>query len=836
MNRQLASLFVAQWLRHPGFAALSVLAIALGVALGVGVSAINRSALNEFAHGVRLLSGSADLEVRGGRAGFDETVYPMLARLPQVERAAPALEIEARVPGRDESLRVLGIDPLRAAAVQPALVSFAQEDFAGRYGLLDPQVIHLSPAAARWLGVEVGDTVVLQSGLRLLEFRLGALLPAVGEGRRLGVIDVAAAQARFERLGTLSRIDLRLRAGADPDGTQRAVTALLPAGVFAFSPEQNEDRAAALSRAYRVNLTMLALIALVTGGFLVFSTQALSVVRRRQEFALLRALGLTRGELLAWLIGEGAAAGALGAAIGLGLGYGLAAAVLAWVGGDLGAGYFEGLRPVLAIDPLATLTFALLGTAAAAAGAAAPAFEAAHSEPARALRAGDAQRMFQRFGRLWPGMLCLALAAAACVLPPVSGLPLFGYAAVALLIAGAVLLLPRLAARVFSLGRLPQRAAPQLAFAQLRHAPGQVVVAAAGILASVAVASAMAIMVASFRDSVDAWLDRVLPADLYVRASRAGESGHLDPAAQRAIAGAPGVARADFLRHRSLALDPGRPPVALIARAVPAQDPARVVPLTTAAAASGARDPVWVSEAMVDLYGARVGSVLALPLAGREHRFEVAGVWRDYARQHGAVVIDLERYREITGDLLANDAAIVLAAGADPAQVALGLRAALAHGENLEIADPGEIRRLSLGIFDRTFAVTYGLEAVAILIGLAGVATSFAALAAARRREFGMLRHVGMRRREIAAMLAIEGAAAAGLGVAAGMAIGAAIAWVLVEVVNRQSFHWSMDLVVPWMPLAGFALAMVLLAAGAAVFAGRRAMQADAIRAVREDW
>jgi len=213
----------------------------------------------------------------------------------------------------------------------------------------------------------------------------------------------------------------------------------------------------------------------------------------------------------------------------------------------------------------------------------------------------------------------------------------------------------------------------------------------------------------------------------------------------------------------------------------------------------------------------------------------VAGMWRDYSRQTGAIMIDLDDYRRITGDRLVNDAAIELAPGAVADQVAAALTALAGPGA-LEIARPGEIRAISLRIFDRTFAVTYLLEAVAVVIGLAGVAASFAALAAARRREFGMLRHLGLTRRQIGWMLALEGALAAGVGVLAGLLAGGAIGLVLIEVVNRQSFHWSMDLHVPWGSLALFAVSLVALAALAAVLAGRQAMRQDAVLAVREDW
>jgi putative ABC transport system permease protein len=347
----------------------------------------------------------------------------------------------------------------------------------------------------------------------------------------------------------------------------------------------------------------------------------------------------------------------------------------------------------------------------------------------------------------------------------------------------------------------------------------------------------MAIMVGSFRGSVDEWLDQVLPADLYLRPGKVQTSGYLDAALQARIGAVPGVREVRFTRHETLRLAPGQAPVALMARPVAADG--HELPLVGAVQPGGNVPTIWVSEAVQDLFGWRPGQRVTVPLAGRQVALHVGGVWRDYARQTGTVLIDLTDYRRLTGDPLANDAAIWLAPshqpGAGAEQVTAGLKATAGPGA-LEVTHPGLIRGISLRIFDRTFAVTYLLEAVAVGIGLAGVAASFAALAAARRREFGMLRHLGLTRRQIGWMLAQEGALAAGVGVLGGLLVGGAIALVLIEVVNRQSFHWSMDLHVPWASLAWFAGGLIALAALAAVLAGRQAMRQDAVLAVREDW
>ncbi len=829
-----AALFLAPLAQHKGRLAVSVLAIALGVALGYAVQLINAVALNEFSQAVRSIAGEADLEIHGPRAGFDEMLYPRIARLPQVAVASPVLDANVELPGRQEALRVLGVDVFRAALLQPALIGDARTD---ALELLRGDALFLSPAAAGWLGVQAGDRLVVQVGLTEVSLRVAGLLR--GNGReRLGVMDIAATQRVLQRMGRINRLDLRALPGADLAALQARIQSELPPGLMVERAQAEAGRNAELSRSYRVNLNVLALVALFTGGFLVFSAQALSVVRRRAQLALLRVLGVTRGALLRLLLAEGALIGAVGAAIGLVAGYLMAAAVLERYGADLGAGQFRGLHPDLHAEAWASLLFFALGVLVAVAGSFTAALEAARAAPAQALKAGDEQTAFARLRPVWPGMVLIALGILCTVPGPVDGIPLFGYVAIALLLVGTLALMPRLASGAFGLLPRPRGAGAQLALAQLQGAPGQAAVSLAAIVASFSLMVAMAIMVASFRVSLDSWLDRVLPADLYLRTGLRGETAFLAPTEEARIARLPGVRRVEFLRIQKLLLQAARPPVTLLARSLPADHPGRDLPLVGASLLPppGAPPPLWASEAMVDLYGYGVGKMVELPLAGKQQRFTVAGIWRDYARQHGAVIIERERYAALSGDRNSNDAALYLDPGVSPAAIERAIRAALPGGVNLEFGEPGEIRARSLHIFDRTFAVTYALEAVAVLIGLFGLSSSFGALVLARSREFGMLRHVGMTRRQIGAMLAAEGALVSALGLALGLALGWVISLVLIHVVNRQSFHWSMELHSPWGLLALLAAALLFFATLTALASGRRALSVDVVRAVREDW
>ena len=829
------ALIVGPLRENPGRLALAVAAIALGVALGVAVHLVNTSAVNEFGIAARHLAGQADLVVRGPRAGFDESLYPRLARLPGVEAANPAVELDVPLTGRDASIRILGFDPLRAARVQPALLP-ERTRMVG--DLLEGDTVLLSPEAAHWLALQPGDELRVTVGTEVVGFRIAGLLPQEAYRQRLAVMDIATAQWRLGRLGRLNRIDLKLAPGVHVSAFQHKLKGMLPPGVHAATPRDEAQRAADLSRAYRMNLDMLALIALFTGAFLVFSSQALALLRRRSQFALLRALGVTRAALMKRLVIEGMSIGVLGAACGVALGYLLARYAVTVIGPDLGAGYFRAVTANIEVNPRVLLAFFGLGVFFAALGAAAPAWEAARRPPAQALRAGDEEEGLRQVRTARSGMALLFVAIPCTFMPPVRGLPIGGYIAIALILTGSVLVMPALAAACVARLRVPSHGPATIAVAQLKATPRQAAISIAAIVISMSLMVSMVIMVNSFRVSLDHWLERMLPADLYLRAAGGGETAFLTVEEQSRIAATPGVARVDFLRSQNLLIDPARAPVTLLARAIDAANAGKTLPLAGEPYVPRSADPppVWVSELVADLYGLDTGDRVRWPIGEREHDFIVAGIWRDYARQNGAVVIERERYAQLTGDRLANDAALWLAPDVSPHEVQNRIRDRLGAGDRIEISSNREVRTASLAIFDRTFAITYALEAAAVMVGLFGVSVSFSAQALARRREFGVLHHIGMSRREIGVMLGIEGALITALGAVFGLGVGWIISLILVHVINRQSFHWSMEMHLPGVPLAALALSIIALATLTAIWSARPAMKYEVVRAVREDW
>ncbi|WP_426287900.1 FtsX-like permease family protein [Luteibacter sp. E-22] len=832
-----ASIFVArrwllwsEWRAYPGRALAAIVAITLGVALGFAVHLVNASALGEFDKAVHAVSGAADLKVRSANAfGFDEMLYPRVARLPGLD-VSPVVALPALMDGKTP-VSLEGVDVLRAGEAGQGVSNGAAEGFAD---FLSGRSAYLSTSALSAAGRKVGDSITLSANGHAIRVRIAGILPS-SSNTNAATMDIAAAQWRFGMLGRLQRLDIQLAPGIGIAGAMRAIRAVLPADAIVADTTSEAARNDGLSAAYRVNLDMLALIALLTGGFLVYSAQSLSVARRRAQFALLRVLGMQRKRVLGQVVTEALVLGVIGAGGGVALGLGLASLALNLLGGDLGGGYFHGNAPQLVFAPWAAAIFGLLGVGAAVLGSMVPALAASRILPALAIKnAGDAVDPRVR-ARPWRAVACLAGALLASLLPAVGGIALFGYVAMALLLAGGVMLMPWLArALVSPLRHVSIRHVPfQLAAARLWGAPSQASVALAGIVASTALTVAMAVMVTSFRGSVERWLGDVLQADVYLIAG--GGGGGFDAATLERMRKVPGVAWLGVLKETPLQFDARRPAVTLLARTLTGPGGHLALMGSQITVPAGAI-PVWVSEPASRIYHWKPGDTLTLPLPGSP-RARVVGVWRDYARQHGAIVMEEGTYARLTGDRRRTGVSVLLAPGVNIDTVSTDLRSAVGpDGVGVTVSRPQDIRRQALEAFDRSFLITYLLEGIAVCVGLAGVAATIGAQVLSRIREFGMLRHVGALRGDLVRMLLIEGALLGLVGGIAGVALGVAMSQVLIHVVNPQSFHWTMDTLLPW-PLLGWVIAgLVVATSGTALVVGRSVLSADAVRAVREDW
>ncbi|MGZ9075230.1 MAG: ABC transporter permease, partial [Burkholderiaceae bacterium] len=471
--------------QHRLRALVQIIAIAVGVALGYAVHLINTSALSEFASAVRSATGEADASISGSTAGFDERLLERVIAHPSVELASPRLTVSAAVLGTGAAtaplLTIVGLDALRAAALSSNLLP-VPSPADSRFALVDDGVF-LSPAALQKFGLKVGDQLRVQVTDRVVALAVVGSLPGAGAEQLIGVMDLGFAQWRLDRLGTLTRIDLKLAPGTSPASVSQSLT--LPPGVALTSADTEATRVSNLSRAYRVNLSVLALVALFTGAFLVLSLQAQATIARRSQLAFLRVTGVTAREVQSLLIGEALLLGAVGSALGLLLGAALATVSLQLLGGDLGSGFFSGTQPEVDYSAASLVAFFLLGLAASIIGSWLPARDAARTSPALAMKAGAEEDAHKPLGRAWPGIALIALAALLVVLPPVNGIPVFGYAAIAALLIGAIALQTRIARAVFEpLARYLERSQTSppllLAVTRIAQAPSFAAIGMAG--------------------------------------------------------------------------------------------------------------------------------------------------------------------------------------------------------------------------------------------------------------------------------------------------------------------------------------------------------------------
>ena len=852
----LTSAFRAQ----PGRWLIAGLTVALGISLAVAIHTVNRSALSEFGRALDTVNGQASAQLVATSGDFSDTLLDeVVSRQKElgIRAVSPVLE---RV---TQPVRVLGLDIFQAGRVTSALLPAVSEE--QRMRVFDQTAIFLSATALKELAVAVGDDLNLSFGGKKQTFNVAGLVPGAA-GQSLAVMDLGVAQWRLGGLGQLSRLDIQLVDGASAKDLAAALKTL-NLGLTLVTADDRDRRMSNLSRAYRVNLSVLALVALFTGAFLVFTTISFSVLRQQSELALLSVLGAGRRWLFGLVFTQALLVAALGGLLGVGLGLGFASALLRVLGGDLGAGYFSTTVPPLDIDVSILLGFWLLSLVVGGVAGYFPARAATAGSPVSQLRAGATERTLKP---VLSARVAVVLALTSLVLtfiPPIDGLPLAAYVSIAFLLFAGIALMPSLVKQFFSwlallIPREGTRAiSPSLTLAvwRLAQAPASAAGLIAGVVAALALTVAMVVMVASFRDSVTQWLDKVLPADLYASLTRSdlndvagqdpasllNDASGQNPTSLHRLAAIPGIARVEFTLQQKILFRPEQPEVMLIARPVPVNRAAQVLPVTgdLSVQPKGEKDPlpeVFVSEALLDLYGWKPGEIHTLPVkasTGEYLSVWVAGVFRDYGRQHGSVVIDISVYQALTQDRRRTDIALWLTPESNPTEVLERLRIQLPTFKALEFRSSADLRALSLTIFDRSFAMTYALEVAALLVALFTVAAGFAGQALLRQKEFALVQQLGQSSSQLTQWISVESGLLLALAACWGTVLGLLMSQVLIHRVNPQSFHWTMETSLPAVAIVVLILVTVLLGMLAAVWAAKRNLNPERlVLSLREDW
>ncbi len=839
----LSSAFKAQ----PGRWFIAGLAVALGIALAVAIHTVNRSALSEFSRALDLVNGQASAQIVMPSGEFSDQLYDQIVTLQTelgIRAVSPVLERNTA------QIRILGIDIFQAGRVSPSLMPFVSED--QRQELFSDDAIFLSAAALQKLQLSVGDYFALDYEGKSVRFKIAGTVPGA-VGQAIAVMDLGTLQWRLGGLGRISRMDVLLLDGKGIEQVANAVQNL-NLGVRLISSQERDRRISNLSRAYRVNLNVLALVALFTGAFLVFTTISFSVLRQQSQLALLSILGASSHWIFTLVLAQAGGIAALGGLFGIGLGLTLAFVLLNILGGDLGGGYFSIAAPPLEIDPIALFGFWILAITVGLLAAYFPAKAASAGRPTDQLRANSTERVLRPVMNHRIALIFSLASLVLAFMPAMNDLPLAAYASIACLLFAGLALIPWIVQYCFSrlangLSRW-QNQPSSLTFAvwRLAQAPASAAGLIAGVVAAMALTVAMVIMVASFRDSMIQWLDQVLPADLYANFKQLnlGDEFQKNPNLLASLERVPGIERYELSVQRKIIFQSDRPEVTLIARPIQQSRAAQTLPLIgsvypeSSLPSQSALPVVYVSEAMVDLYDWRPGRIQTLPALNEQQGSQkvwVAGIFRDYGRQHGALVIDLASYQKMSGNQQYSGIALWLVNQANPATVLNAVRAAIPQFRDQEFINRSDLRALSIKIFDRSFALTYALEIAALLVAIFATATGFAGQALLRQKEYALVYYLGQSTAQRTAWITTESGLLLGLAVIWGTLLGLLISQILIHRVNPQSFHWTMDTSVPYLALITLMLALVGCGIAAALWASKRNLNSTNLRtALREDW
>ncbi len=813
--------------------------VAIGVMLAVAIHTVNHSALASFGQALDTVNGQASAQLVAPLGDMDDSqidVWDSRRSDLGIRTISPVLVV------RTDSLTVLGLDFFKAAYVSASLMPSAAD---GVPDLFNAKALFLSAAALRTLNVRVGDSIVLQHGRESVSLVVAGEVPGAAS-QVIGVMDIGSAQWAFNRLGVVSRLDLRLEDGQTPQGLRTALQAQSET-LQVVATQDRDRRMSLLSRAYRVNLSVLAMVALLTGGFLVSTAVNLSIVRQRAELALLGVLGASEAWLRRFVWAQGGLIGALGGALGVGMGLMLAAVLMRWFGGDLGGNYFANSQPPMVIDWLAMAGLALAATLMGLGSAWLPLLQINWRQPMAVLRAGQAETLvFTPPTLKWSlGALCLSLGL--LLLPTLDELPWAAYGAIAALLCAGLMAIPWVLAQIWGglsrallLARVP--AVLRLTVWRLAQAPSAATPLITGTVAAFSLTVAMMVMVSSFRTSVSDWLGMVLPADLYTISQAMSDQPGLDANVQTLIAALPQVHKVETSRQRSLRLAYDRPEVMLIAKPLNLQNPIQSVALLGLAKLppedGRSRVVVFGSEAMADVYGWRAGEEALLPLTAQgQQSVWVGGLFRDYGRQHGTVVMSTPDYERLTGDRSRSSVSVWLANGADPAKVMAQIQSLGAELAQLKWITASDVRQLSLKIFDRSFAMTYALEAAALFVALFSVAAGVTGQLILRRREFGVLAHLGMSAPDRWRLVSLEVGLLLVVAIVWATFLGVLMSQILIHKVNPESFHWTMNThfaVGQWALISGLLLVIGVLTAR---WAARQGLDPRRLaESLRADW
>ncbi len=845
------ALILRPLLREKTRTALTILGIAVGVAVVVAIQLANQSALRAFRESVDAIAGRANHQIVGATGPLDERVLLGLRPLwDEGVRFAPVIDVEGMLEPSQQPVRILAVDLLsdlhfrdyRYARIDTGAKHESLGDY---FALFQSDAVILPAPFAREHGLRIGSRLNVSALGRRASLVVRGLLeaegPATAFNGNIVVCDIATAQRHLGMMGRLSRIDLLI----PEDREQRVLSRIaLPPGARIERPSRRNERVEKMLRAFRVNLFALAGVALLVGMFLVYNTVLISILRRRRDVGVLKTVGTAPRQIFGAFLAEGLVFGLAGSVLGIALGYGLASGILRAVGRTINTLYVTSQPEAIVLTPGTIAIGVAVGTILSLLSALQPALEASRVRPTAMIRAGLQQRVMRP--RRLAGLSVLFFIAAALIsrLPPVGGIAVAGYVAVLCVVAGFSLLAPaivrttsRLASplldRTFGIvGRLAAASLP----ASLRRTS----VASAALSLATGMMVAVALMVGSFRETVRIWVDQTVSSDLWLRPAKGLANAQValfPPIVGDELSKVEFLEAIDRVRGRDIVygdtiISVGSGEFEVAARY---GDLPMIAPRSSAAALREAlrRNGVVVSESFALKFGKRVGDAITLP--GHATPFPITGVYRDYSNDRGVVVMDRALFVRTFDDRNINTIVVYLKRGVDPNYARRELERRFGPRFGAFVVMNGEIKAEVMKIFDQTFLITYALLGVAIVVAVLGIINTLSALILERTRELALLRVSGLSSGELRTMIVLESTLLGIASTVAGLVMGYVLSWILIYVINRQSFGWTIDFHTPAALIAASLAVTLLASALAGLVPARMARRIDIASAMKTE-
>jgi putative ABC transport system permease protein len=863
------ALIRAHALQRPYRALLSIAGVALGVLASVGIGTANMQVLRSFEQGVTTVAGPATLEIAGHDLGVDESAITAVRAIEGVVSAAPVIEesvVVAQGEPRGQALQILGLDLLAEVGMRGFEIPQANTEVALE-ALLAPDALYLGRQVAADWNLGVGSIVEVTAGGRLVRLRVVGLIHNQAARSslwdRLAIMDIAAAQLLFQSIGRLDRIELVTTPDRPLDDIVASVRAVLPPHLVVQRPAQRTKQVENMVWAFQLNLSVMSWVGLLVGMFLIYNTIAFAVAQRRREIGIYRALGMTERRVAGLFLVEAGLLGLLGGLLGGLGGVWLARILVSLVSRtitDLYAPVASG-GLTLSMDMLAFMAVAkgvLLGTVVSMVGALGPSVEAGRTVTVRALAPGDYESTHQLRAGLcgWISLVLLVVAGLCSLMGPVGDLPFFGYLATICLL-GALSSLAPLCIQALGMRRPRQESKTMMLGGSLRliaadqaaRHPGRNAVTVSALMVGLSIMIGVAVMVRSFRDTVEIWVDETVMADLIVapqswlQGKQAGQASRALPGTWRSTLSAiDGIAAVDTLRD--VYVDVAGQPVALVSRDLRLHaQRSRYLMLhgDSSAALQRAAETggVLLSEVLANRLRLYDGDKVSITTPAGPTAASVEGIFYDYATDGGKIVMDRTWYQRQWHDDRVTVFSIYLAAGADAEHVRQSIMTHVAGLDGVTVPPlvirNHELRQEILEIFDRSFLLTYVLEAIAVLVAILGIVNTLVTAVLERRREFATLRALGASTRQVERLVLWEAAYLGLIGAVLGVVGGLLLALVLIHVINKQSFGWTIQMTVP----GGVILQAVGIALTAALVAGywpaRWAARQPVVEGLREE-